>query len=208
MEKTVTTVAPRAPGRPRSSRADEAIIDAVLGLLAAGTPVEALSMEAVAARAGVGKATIYRRWPHKEALVVDAVAAVKEPVPALLGESVRDDLIRLVRAIGKARDGRFGRIMPCLMPELQRPGRLRSLYLETLEERRDVTRTVLRRGIATGELRADTDVELAVVLLGAPMMITLLGSAPPRLDTHQLAERTVDAVLRGIQARGPCDDEG
>ena len=198
MDDTVPAVAPRPPGRPRSSRVDEAIIDAVLDLLGAGTTVEALSMEAVAARAGVGKATIYRRWPHKEALVLDAVAAVKEPIPALPGESVRDDLVRLVRAVGKARDGRAGQIMPCLIPELQRPGRLRSLYLNMIEERRDVTREVLRRGIATGELRPDTDMELAVVLLAAPMMMTLLGSVP-RLDTRRLAERTVDAVLRGIE---------
>src|SRR5262245_55241567 len=63
----------RSPGRPRSPRADEAIIEAVLDLMAEGTSVEALSIEAVAARAGVGKATIYRRWPNKDAFVVDAV---------------------------------------------------------------------------------------------------------------------------------------
>jgi AcrR family transcriptional regulator len=182
---------------------DEAIIDAVLDLLATGTSVEALSMDAVAARAGVGKATIYRRWPHKEALLLGAFAAVKEPIPALPGRSVRDDLVLLARALGRTRDGRAGRIIPCLMPELQRPGRLRSLYLDMIEERREVTRTVLRRGIATGELRPDTDVELAVVLLAAPMMTTLLGSAP-RLDRARLAERTVDAVLRGIEAPQPA----
>ena len=199
MTQVSTATAPRPPGRPRSSRADGAIVDAVLDLLAAGTTVEALSMEAVAARAGVGKATIYRRWPHKDALVLDAVAAVKEPLPELPGESVRGDLILLVRAIGKSRDGRAGKIMPCLIPELQHPGRLRSLYVDMIEERRDVTREVLRRGIATGELRPDTDIELTVALLGAPTMSTLIGSSP-RLDRRDLAERTVDAVLRGIAA--------
>ncbi len=190
---------PRPPGRPRSSRVDEATIEAVLDFLAEGTTVEALSMEAVAARAGVGKAAIYRRWPDKEALVLDAVAAAKEPLPALPGTSVRDDLVLLVRTVGKARDGRAGKILPCLIPQLQRPGRLRSLYLDMIEERRDVTREVLRRGIATGELRPDTDVELAVVLLAAPMMMALLGSVP-RLDRRRLAERTVAAVLSGIEA--------
>jgi Tetracyclin repressor-like, C-terminal domain len=87
--------------------------------------------------------------------------------------------------------------MPCLIPELQRPGRLRSLYVDMIEERRDVTREVLRRGVATGELRPDTDIELTVALLGAPTMATLIGSSP-RLDRRDLAERTVDAVLRGI----------
>jgi AcrR family transcriptional regulator len=189
----------RPRGRPRSRRAHEAIIDAVLGLLAEGTTVEALSVEAVAARAGVGKATIYRRWPHKEALVVEAVASTKEPIPELRGRSVRDDLVLLVEATGKARDSRAGRILPCMIPELQRPGRLRDQYLEMVEARRDVTRRVIRRGIATGVLRPDTDVELAVALLTAPTVLSLLGSAP-RLDEENLAERVVDTVLRGISA--------
>jgi AcrR family transcriptional regulator len=194
---TSAPTAPRPPGRPRSSRAHDAIIDAVLDLLAEGTPVDGLSIEAVAARAGVGKATIYRRWPHKDALVLDAVISVKEPVPRPSGESLRDDLILLVGAIGKARDSRAGQILPCMLPELQRPGRLRDAYLELVEARRDVTREVLRRGIATGALRPDTDVELAVALLAGPMMMMLLGSAS-RLDGEDLAERVVDTVLRGI----------
>ena len=87
--------------------------------------------------------------------------------------------------------------MPCMVPELQRPGRLRDLYLKLLEDRR-VTRSVLRRGIATGELRPDTDIELAAVLLAAPNMMTSLGFSP-QLDKEQLAERTVDTVLQGIR---------
>jgi AcrR family transcriptional regulator len=199
METEMVTTAPRPPGRPRSARAHEAIIDAVLGLLAEGTTVEGLSMEAVAARAGVGKATIYRRWAHKDALLLDAVAATKEPIPPLRGESLRDDLIQLVRAAGKARDSRAGRILPCMIPELQRPGHLRDQYLGMVEARRDVVRGVLRRGIASGELRPDLDIELAVMLLTAPVTMSLLGSAP-RLDGGNLPERVVDAVLHGIAA--------
>ena len=191
--------APRPPGRPRSSHADAAIIAAVLDLLAEGTTVEALSMEAVATRAGVGKATIYRRFADKDELVLAAVAAIKQPPPEPVGESVRDDLIGLIRHGSRFRDGLAGRIMPCMVPELQRPGRLRDLYLQLVEDRREITRTVLRRGIATGELRPDTDVELATVLLSAPNLMSTLGFVP-RLDVEQLAERTVDAVLRGIAA--------
>ena len=200
MTDTPTMSAPRSPGRPRSSHADAAIIDAVLGLLAEGTTVEALTMEAVAARAGVGKATIYRRFADKDELVLAAVAAIKQPPPEPVGESVRDDLIELARHVAKLREGLAGQIMPCMIPELQRPGRLRDLYLKVVEERRDITRAVLRRGIATGELRPDTDVELATVLLSAPNMMSALGFVP-RLDIDGLAERTVDAVLRGIAAR-------
>jgi AcrR family transcriptional regulator len=199
MTGTPTMPAPRPPGRPRSSHADAAIIDAVLELLAEGTTVEALSMESVASRAGVGKATIYRRFADKDELVLAAVRAIKQPPPEPRGESVREDLIGLASHAAQVRDGLAGRIMPCMVPELQRSGRLRELYLQLVEERREITRAVLRRGIATGELRPDIDVELAVVLLAAPSLMSTLGFLP-RLDAEQLAERTVDAVLRGIAA--------
>jgi AcrR family transcriptional regulator len=169
----------------------------VLELLAEGTSVEGLSMEAVATRAGVGKATIYRRWPHKDALLLDAVASIKEPLPAPHGTSVRDDLIQLVRATSTARDSRTGRIMPCMIPELQRPGHLRDQYLGMVEARRDVIRGVLHRGIATGELRPDTDIEVAVALLTAPTLMSLLGSVS-QPDCEHLPERVVDTVLGGI----------
>src|SRR5437764_1460247 len=100
----------KAPGRPRSARADEAIIEAVLDLLADGTPAESLSIEAVAAKAGVGKATIYRRWANKEALLVDAVASLKGELPRLAGESVRDDLIALLRPVGTPSHTRVGAV--------------------------------------------------------------------------------------------------
>ena len=70
----------RRPGRPRSERADQAIIDAALSLFAESGP-DGLCIERVAARAGVGKATIYRRWPGKEDLLLDAIAALKAPLP-------------------------------------------------------------------------------------------------------------------------------
>jgi AcrR family transcriptional regulator len=199
METRAVQTAPRPRGRPRSARAHEAIIDAVLAMLAEGTTIEALSMEAVAARAGVGKATIYRRWPHKDALVIDAVASIKEPLPAVPGDSVREDLVLLVRAAGRARSSRTGQIMPCMIPELQRPGHLRDEYIRLMEARREIIREVLRRGIITGELRPDIDIELACTLLVAPVVMSLLGSHP-RLDPRHLAERVVDTVLFGIAA--------
>src|SRR6185436_8741582 len=99
----------KAPGRPRSAQADEAILDAVLEMLSGGHSVAAISIEAVASRAGVGKATIYRRWPNKEALIIDAVASMKGPLPAPVGESVRDDLVMLLKAsrTGRSRSACF-----------------------------------------------------------------------------------------------------
>ena len=89
---------PRRPGRPRSTEADRAIIDAALCVFAEHG-VEGLCIEKVAAKAGVGKATIYRRWPGKEDLLLDALAALKAPLPQPRGESVRDDLVNLMQTM-------------------------------------------------------------------------------------------------------------
>jgi AcrR family transcriptional regulator len=190
----------RAPGRPRSARADEAIIEAVLDLMADGTTVEALSMEAVAARAGVGKATIYRRWPNKEALIVDAIGALKGPLPELTGESIRADLLALLSSTIKVRASRAGRIMPCLIPELQRNPELHRQYQRIAEPRREQMREVLRRGVAEGQLRADLDIEVAAALLNAPMMVQNMLNWNPALDTTKLPEQILDALLPSMIA--------
>lgn len=189
----------RARGRPRSLRADGAIIEAVLAMLAEGIAIEALSIEAVAARAGVGKATIYRRWASKDALIVDAVAALKRPIPTLAGASVRDDLISLLRATGPVQDSRAGQILPCLMPQVQRSEDLYRLYQEIIEPRREAARAVLRRGIAVGELRPNIDVELVVAMLSAPMVLQNLMRWNPRLDSATMPEAIVDTLLAGLR---------
>lgn len=193
---------PRSPGRPRSAQADEAIIEAVLDLLAEGHTVEALTIEAVAARAGVGKATIYRRWSGKDALLVDAVASLKGPLPELTGESVRDDLVLLVGWTGvKKLDQRFANIVSCLVPEVHRSPERYRLYQGLVEPRRELARQVLRRGIRTGELRADLDIEVAVSVLSAPVMVQRMLRWNPKLDLSTLPERVVDTVLAGLAAR-------
>ncbi|HEY8471900.1 MAG TPA: TetR/AcrR family transcriptional regulator [Natronosporangium sp.] len=193
---------PRSPGRPRSARADEAIIDAVLGLLSEGHTVEGLTMEAVAARAGVGKATIYRRWSGKEALLVDALGSLKGPLPSLPGESVREDLIVLLGWTGgKKKDQRFANIMSCLVPDVHHSPERYRLYQGMVEPRRELTREVLRRGIRTGELRPDLDIEVAVSVLTAPVLIQRMLRWNPKLDAQKLPEQVVDTVLAGIAPR-------
>lgn len=197
---TVDTSA-RSPGRPRSARVDESIIRAVLDLLVEGHTVEALTIEAVAAKAGVGKATIYRRWPGKDALLVDAVRSLKGPPPVPVGKSVREDLVLLLGPPGKKPDQRFARIMSCLGPEVQRSPERYRLYQGLVEPRRAVMREVLRRGKDTGELRPDLDVEVAVAVLTAPVLIQRMLRWHPDLDDATLPERVVDTVLTGLAAR-------
>jgi AcrR family transcriptional regulator len=189
---------PRSPGRPRSARADEAIIDAVLDLLAEGNTVEALSIEAIAARAGVGKATIYRRWSGKESLMVDAFRTLKGPVPEPAGVSVREDLITLLSVVGRSTDERTLKIMPCVMPEMTRSPEQYRIWQEIMAPRREKLREVLRRGMDTGELRADLDVELTMVLLTGPVLMQRTMRWHPDLDDATLAPRVVDALLAGI----------
>jgi len=190
----------KGPGRPRSARADEAIIEAVLDLVSEGHTVDSLSIEAIAARAGVGKATIYRRWANKEALIVDAVIAMKAPVGTVRGESVREDLISLLSSVGQHRNPRLGRVTVCLLPELNRSEILRDRYQEVIEPRRAVMRAVLVRGIQTGELRPDIDVELTLLMLSGPMLAQSMLHWNPKIDEDGLAERLIDQLLAGISA--------
>ncbi|MEU4337316.1 TetR/AcrR family transcriptional regulator [Micromonospora lupini] len=200
-DMTSTADAPRSPGRPRSLRADEAIIEATLDLLAEGSTIEALSIEAIAARAGVGKATIYRRWAGKDALLLDALRRLKGILPQPEGHSLRDDLILLVGAIGKNVDPRASKIMPCLVPEVNRSPDHFRLYQNIISPRRQLMREVLRRGISEGLLRPDLDIEVTMALLTGPMLIQRVLQWNPELNEQTLPEQVVDAVLAGILTR-------
>ncbi len=86
---------PRAPGRPRSAQIDQAILAAALHELT-GVGYEAMSVEGIAARAHVGKTTIYRRWPSKEALVLAAIQGMQAEAPIIDTGNLRADLVRMV----------------------------------------------------------------------------------------------------------------
>jgi AcrR family transcriptional regulator len=204
MMPTTAAVDPdkRTPGRPRSARAEQAIIDAVLDLIAEDVAIEALSIEAVAAKAGVGKATIYRRWSSKEDLIVDAAASLKLPLPDLVGESVREDLVALLTSMGpSASAAERNHVFTCLSAQVQRSPELQVWYRKVIEPRRERVREVLRRGIAEGMLRADLDVEVTLTVLSAPMTARPIGGLQAQIDRTELAERVVDAVLDGARRR-------
>jgi AcrR family transcriptional regulator len=192
--------AQRRPGRPRSERADRAIIEAALSLFAESGP-EGLCIEKVAARAGVGKATIYRRWPGKEDLLLDAIAAMRVPLPEPAGGSARDDLVALVEALcQEAADPTRAREFALLLGEGAKYPRLMARYMETvIEPRREVFRAVLRRGVATGELRSDIDVEAAVFMLSGAARAR--GKEDPGGIPSGFGQRLVDELLRGLAAR-------
>jgi AcrR family transcriptional regulator len=191
----------RRPGRPRSERAEQAILDATLDAVAENG-VDGVRLEDVAARAGVGKATLYRRWPGKEELLIAALAALKSPLPAPRGSSAREDLLAMLDVmVSDNDDPRRARQFAMLHGEGEHYPKLIARYKETVvEPRREAVRAVLRRGVAAGELRPDTDVEVAMLaLIGAVMARGKHGWC--KTESKNFAECVVDQVIRGIEAR-------
>jgi AcrR family transcriptional regulator len=191
--------AARRLGRPRSEAAERAMLGAALEAVAE-CGVEGVRCEDVAARAGVGKATLYRRWSGKEDLLIAAFASLKSPLPRPRGESVREDLIAMLDVMAKdADDPRYARQFALLHGEGDRYPRLLARYREqVVEPRRELIRSVLRRGIASGELRPDTDVEVAVLTLTGAVLAREKHDPTPAAPGF--AQRVVDEILRGIAA--------
>jgi AcrR family transcriptional regulator len=194
------TASVRRPGRPRSEAAEQAIIEATLDVFAE-QGFEGVCVELVAARAGVGKATIYRRWANKEELLLAAFGSLKSPYPEPQGISARDDLLAIVEVMctDKA-DPRKARRYALMLGEGEKYPRLMARYkAEVVEPRREMIRIVIRRGIETGELRPDTDVEISMLTLTGAIMAQEK-SASGTLD-GDFAARLVDGLLRGCSAR-------
>ena len=190
----------RRPGRPRSERAEQAIIDATIEAIGE-CGIDGVRCEDVAARAGVGKATLYRRWPGKEDLLIAAFAAMRSPLPQPRGESVREDLVAMLAVMAADTDDpRYAQQYTLLHSAGERFPRLVARYKErVIEPRRELIRSVLRHGVQTGELRPDTDVEVALLLLTGAVMAR--GKHEPTPAAPGFVGRAVDELLRGIAAR-------
>ena len=189
----------RRRGRPRSARAEQAILAAALDLIAERGP-EGLGIEQVAARAGVGKATIYRRWRGKEDMLLDAIATLGSDLPVPQGRSVRADLVALLDSFSReAADPRRARLFALLQGEGLRYPRLLARYTEAVvQPRQDIVASVLRRGLATGELRENTDIEAATFLLNGAVLASMSGHE--HVDARY-ARRIVEELMRGLAAR-------
>ncbi|MQY11185.1 putative HTH-type transcriptional regulator [Streptomyces sp. RB5] len=192
-----------ARGRPRSEAAERAIIEGVLHLLEDGVSISELTVERVARTAGVGKATIYRRWGGKDELLVDVLAELEGTFTVeATGESVRGDLIAYLEAVREmgGTKGSSALWRTVIMQGRDNPKLAELYHHSVVERRRDLMRTVLRRGIERGELRADLDVELTVDMLVGPMLVrTILHEWRPTPD--DLSARLVDALLEGARSR-------
>ncbi|MFD4632707.1 TetR/AcrR family transcriptional regulator [Streptomyces sp. NPDC058284] len=189
-------------GRPRSEAVEQAIIEGVVRLMEDGLPLTELSIERIARTAGVGKATIYRRWDGREALFVDVMRVFEEPDPELPGTSMRDDLICLLESLRRrGLNMRSSALLHNVFAQMKALPKLWEAYQATVvAPRRRMMLDVLRRGVADGELRADVDVEMANDLFVGPMLLRTVMRQDAPLDDN-LAQSIVDAVLAGL--RGP-----
>jgi len=192
----------RRPGRPRDERVDRAIIDATLELFAADG-YSALSVEAVAVKAEVSKATIYRRWPGKRELILDALATLNDDFPSLTSGSTKERLLNAMRYMANRDTGSLaGRIMPRMMVySLTQPDLYAEYFDRVIMPRRRCLQTVLRDGIRSGELRADLDIETATMSIVGPVLLQVhsLGERQPNAD---LPERLMDILWPGLVAPG------
>jgi AcrR family transcriptional regulator len=190
----------RRPGRPRSEKAEQAILEATIEAIGE-RGIDGVHCEDVATRAGVGKATLYRRWPGKEDLLIAAFAAMRRPLPEPRCESVRDDLVAIMAVMAEdADDPRYAQQYALLHGAGDRYPRLVAGYRERIiEPRRELVRSVLRRGIESGELRPDTDVEIAMLMLSGAVMGR--SKHDPTPAEPGFPARVVDELLRGLAPR-------
>jgi AcrR family transcriptional regulator len=180
-------------GRRRSRRSEEAILDATLALLGE-VGFSGLTVDGIAARAGVGKATIYRHWPGKAHLVVDAFRSRIPPMPVPDTGSLRGDLLtvigHMVQGLGHSP---LSRILPALVEASEQDPELEHLFKEFGAERRAVLLGVLERAAARGELRPGLDLDLTLEIIIGPVFARRLVIRKPL--TASYGQALVEALL-------------
>ncbi|WP_326669713.1 TetR/AcrR family transcriptional regulator [Streptomyces sp. NBC_01257] len=189
-------------GRPRSAAAERAILDAVVALLEAGEPLAGLSIERIARTAGVGKATIYRRWADKEELFVDVLRDIEPPEPEVSGTGGLGDLrvlLESMRTRGLAQ--RSSVLLHNVFAQMKSHPRLWAEYQCTvIAPRRAAMLAAVGRAVTAGELRGDTDVELMDDLFLGPMLVRTIHRPDAPLP-EDLADRIVRLLVEGLGPR-------
>ncbi|MFI6619372.1 TetR/AcrR family transcriptional regulator [Streptomyces sp. NPDC050528] len=193
---------PCAPtrGRPRSEAVERAITEGVMKLLEDGVPLAELSIERIARTAGVGKATIYRRWPGKEELFVDVVREAEPQDPELPGTSLRDDLVAMMEQLRqRGLMTRSSALLHNVYAQMKSTPKVWTAYHATVvEPRRRKQVELLRRAQENGELRTDLDPELMNDMLVGPMLLRTVMRFDADLP-EGLSELLVDTVLVALR---------
>ena len=200
---TAPTCAPQAPTRRRGETLEHAIFDAVLDQLQAVGYV-GLTMEGVAARARTGKAALYRRWPRKEDLVVDALEhALPSPTDLPDHGDVRDDLLDLLRRMTAMLNSPAGCALQCLMSETERDESFARLLHERVKEpRKRMFLDLLARGAARGQVRPAAATQLVAEVGPALVMQRFLADGAPVPDDYVVSVVN-DVVMPLLRPVGP-----
>jgi AcrR family transcriptional regulator len=191
----------RRRGRPRSDRVHRDILNAFRELLVEGGFAD-LRLEHVAARAGVGKATIYRRWSSKEALALELLMELAAPHIAVreTGDTRGELLAAVNNAMRALTDTPFGPVIRALLSQIAKNPLLGDPFRRSVvQARREEVARVIARGVSRGDLRADVEVDVATELLVGPVYFRLMFGGEL---TKAFAERVVDALLRGFGSSG------
>jgi AcrR family transcriptional regulator len=150
-----------------------------------------LTMEAVAARAGVGKSTVYRHWSGKLELIEDAIRTLKTTVTLPAGGSVRDRVTALLVTVATGMaDSTWSSCLPAIIDAAERDPEILAIHRRVANERRQVLVDLLAQGVEVGEIGADVDVDLLAECLIGPIVIRRLllheafppGSVPALVD--------------------------
>jgi AcrR family transcriptional regulator len=181
----------------RSEASRSAILEATVALLEE-TTVQKLSIEAIAKRACVGKTTIYRWWPSKAAVVIDAFIEhhlINTPIPEDL--PVREALSVHLRSLIRQYAGPEGRLVAQIIAEAQYdPSTLVDFRERFWDGRRAAIHELLERGVRSGEIRADVDVDLLVEMIYSPVYLRLLFGYRPLSEDY--AEQALDVAFAGM----------
>ena len=194
---------PRTRGRPRSEVARQAILDGTKTLLETLT-VRELTIEAIAKKAGVGKSTIYRWWPNKASIVIDAVFELLVPLTSFSpSDSIRDALSKQIARLIENYRGRTGRIVAEIIAEGQTdPEVLADFREHYLSRRRAAAQELVERGKATGELDPNFDTDLMCDLIYGSIYYRLLVGHLPLDDAfaQMLSQQMLGALKRHASA--------
>lgn len=189
----------RGPGRPRQAHVTRAVLDAVVDLVAE-KGMAALTMDAVAARAGVSKPAMYRRWPTKQELVIAAAESRIGPLAVPDMGDFRAELRAVLTARMEAyRQPGVDRLLAGVIGAAAEAGAEPGAYRAYTSRVMSETRRLLERGVARGDVRPDVDVDDAATLVAASLVFRMVGEQ--RMPDASLVESTVELIGRAVGTR-------
>jgi len=191
-------VVKRPRGRPRSETARDHILQATLSLMD-DLPLREITAEAIARKAGVSKATLYKWWPNKLHIAFDAFmgrVSTEIHIPDT-GSALRDFRLSMRDAMGFYASP-AGRILGQLIAEGQGDASFNDALLERfLIQRREVVAEIWRRGVKRGDIRADVDMQIGLDLIYGTLMFRFLVGRYQMMNATE-ADSLIEAVFRGI----------